>query len=137
MLGPLAYKTCPVCTGLFPLEQFPKQAIGRFSRHTYCRKCYNAKRRDSNRKVYDKEVKRKWNFKSRYGLSEADVNEMHRDQNGSCALCGIRSEKLKIDHDHRTDKVRKLICHRCNLRMSAVDDEEWCEKAILYRDSFR
>lgn len=137
LCGPLAFKTCPVCSGLFSLEEFPKQKIGRLSRHTYCRKCYNAKRRESNKKVYSSNIKKNWNLKTRYGIDENKLREMIDQQKGKCALCGVSSTKLKVDHDHLTGVVRKLICHRCNIRMAGIDDEEWCEKALCYRDAFR
>lgn len=37
----------------------------------------------------------------------------------TCWICGAapKTRRLHIDHDHRTDKIRGLLCHRCNRRL--------------------
>lgn len=56
--------------------------------------------------------------------------KMLKDQNGRCKLCGkketslsnIRKRRaLALDHNHRTRKVRGLLCHRCNLKVACVE----------------
>lgn len=69
-------------------------------------------------------------------------DELLRSQNGKCGICEkviIFNDKsdARVDHDHETKKVRKVLCVRCNNLMAAVDDTEWLQKAIAYRDSFR
>ncbi len=47
---------------------------------------------------------------------------MLEEQNGVCAICGKPETKifknkvisLAVDHDHKTGKVRSLLCYRCN-----------------------
>jgi len=56
-----------------------------------------------------------------YGLSLEDFNWMLGDQEGKCYICGPNSEgKLCVDHDHKTKKVRKLLCDRCNRMIGAA-----------------
>ena len=45
---------------------------------------------------------------------------MEKAQNYCCAICetdkpGKRAKRWFVDHDHKTNKVRKLLCHQCNL----------------------
>ncbi len=42
-----------------------------------------------------------------------------------CAICGEKPGKKKfaIDHDHRTDKVRGLLCMRCNIAVGLLRDD--------------
>jgi hypothetical protein len=52
-----------------------------------------------------------------YGLSVIEFNRMLVQQNGVCAICreperGSRS--LSVDHDHKTGRVRSLLCSGCN-----------------------
>lgn len=57
-------------------------------------------------------------------------------QNGSCAICGKKeteSKKLVVDHNHKTGKVRGLLCHSCNTALGLVkEDIEILKKMIKY-----
>ena len=61
------------------------------------------------------------------------------EQDGRCLLCG-RSEKdlarqLVIDHCHKTDQVRGLLCYGCNSLLGlAQDSKNILENAIDYLD---
>jgi len=41
---------------------------------------------------------------------------------GKCAICGVR-KKLVVDHDHRTEKVRGLLCYRCNIAVGYIESK--------------
>lgn len=51
---------------------------------------------------------------------------MYEEQNGVCAVCEKpgdgRWKKLCVDHDHKTGKVRQLLCRNCNMILGQVDD---------------
>lgn len=50
-----------------------------------------------------------------YGLTLEQFNEMERNQEGKCAICGeVPNRRLDIDHDHVTGKVRELLCSNHN-----------------------
>ncbi len=73
--------------------------------------------------------------KQLYGLSREDVHEMFEAQNGCCAICRIPFSEFKmyVDHDHKTQKVRGLLCPRCNNVIGFVnDDQELLNSAIEY-----
>jgi len=41
-------------------------------------------------------------------------------QNNKCAICGTGPSKIKgwnIDHDHKTGRIRGLLCYFCNYRL--------------------
>ena len=72
-----------------------------------------------------------------YGLSLEQFNEMFKRQDGCCAICGTHQSKLRkslaVDHDHKTLKVRELLCIRCNGGIALfMDSIENMEKAINY-----
>ena len=49
---------------------------------------------------------------------------MLRKQKGKCLLCDTTApndKRLVIDHDHRTGKVRGLLCSQCNLRLGVLE----------------
>ena len=64
-------------------------------------------------------------IKNTYNLSYEQFNDMHKNQNGLCKICGQppRGKKsLHIDHCHESGKVRGLLCVTCNWFMGKVDD---------------
>lgn len=78
---------------------------------------------------------------TRYGLTEEGYKEMLEKQGGVCAICSkreINGLSLAIDHDHRTGKVRGLLCRMCNTGLGSLGDTvESLETALRYlRASF-
>lgn len=53
-----------------------------------------------------------------YGITLEEYNKKLEDQVFSCALCGKHQSNFKrslaVDHNHKTGKVRGLICLHCN-----------------------
>jgi hypothetical protein len=83
---------------------------------------------------------RKFNLK-RFDMTLDDYNQMLVEQNGLCAICGkIELSKnqfglrpLCVDHDHATNKVRGLLCSRCNCMLgNAKDSIDTLQKAVAY-----
>jgi len=50
----------------------------------------------------------------RYGLSPEDKKALLLSQSGRCAVCRGPFDKICVDHDHKTEKVRGLLCRCCN-----------------------
>jgi len=50
----------------------------------------------------------------------------------SCTICGEEG-KLVVDHDHKTNKVRGLLCNHCNRGLGHFkDDPDLLEYARIY-----
>ena len=81
-----------------------------------------------------KEVIRRRVLKSRYGLTPEDVDALIERQNGLCAIEGCGADANRIDHDHKTGKVRGLLCHSCNLWLAPLEEDQrqWREAADAY-----
>lgn len=80
----------------------------------------------------DKCVSRANALKSRYDLSPKQYRQMVDDQGGICAVCEQQAN-LDVDHDHATQKVRGLLCFRCNAGLGSFkDNPEFLENAIRY-----
>lgn len=97
------------------------------------------KLRDKNR-IYT--VQRKNNIfankiKTMYGIDISEYNNILAKQNGRCAICGKSKDEFKrnlaVDHDHKTNKVRGLLCDNCNpLLGHAKDNIDILQRAIEY-----
>ena len=62
---------------------------------------------------------------------------MLESQNGICAICGnletIQKSHLSVDHDHKTNKVRGLLCRECNRALGGFKDNRiLLQSAINY-----
>lgn len=64
--------------------------------------------------------KRNKYLKSKYGITLDEYNKMLKNQKDSCAICKKHKSQFKrnlaVDHDHKTDEVRGLLCFYCNRR---------------------
>ncbi|KKN66083.1 hypothetical protein LCGC14_0475610 [marine sediment metagenome] len=71
-----------------------------------------------------KKYKREWNFKKKYNLTLKQHRQMYIGQNGCCAICekAVSLDKIDVDHDHKTGKVRGLLCRGCNLSLGHFGD---------------
>lgn len=69
-------------------------------------------------------LQKKWSLKKRYGLSIEQYTKLLVAQNNLCAICLVKPKKssLAVDHDHKTGKVRGLLCIKCNMALGALDD---------------
>lgn len=86
-------------------------------------------------------------YKRQYGITDADLATMKKEQDNKCYLCGSEgfligknnhSEKLAVDHCHQTGKVRSLLCHNCNRALGLFKDNvEVLRKAADYVEKFR
>jgi hypothetical protein len=125
-------KTCAKCRVSKPYGAFHRQPGGRYGRHSYCAGCANELQRESRTRNYSHDQKRKWQLKTRYGITPADVARMLEEQASRCAICLAAFEKFHVDHSHETGEVRGLLCHRCNIRLGGWDDPTWRAAAIKY-----
>lgn len=111
--------------------QFHRQKTGPMGRHSWCKPCYSGK--FSGRVRTDPpENRRSRNLRSRYGIGQQQVTDIVERQGGLCGICGGKPKKPCIDHDHRTGRVRGVLCHGCNIKLSAIENQQFMELALRY-----
>lgn len=120
---------CMVCGGTIPKK--PWSPDGHRKAETICSTTCRAKRKFINA--------REWNLRWKYGLTDGDYQRMLDAQGGKCAICGRTESGSKsggafaVDHDHRTRKVRGLLCLPCNGGIGQLGDSiDTLARAIEY-----
>jgi hypothetical protein len=105
----------------------------RNARAIYCSwECKVAQRNADGRQ---RESSLRWYFKSQYGLTPEQVDEMAAD---GCQICGTtdwggRHGRPTVDHDHKTGRVRGALCSECNYGLGKFkDDPKLLQKAVAY-----
>jgi hypothetical protein len=67
-----------------------------------------------------------------YGVTPEEHAAMLKQQNGLCAICGKRPATC-VDHCHATEKVRGLLCRKCNTGIGQLEDSvDNLKRAIGY-----
>lgn len=80
-------------------------------------------------------------IRRQYGITLAEYDQMLRDQDYKCAICGnedeVEGRRLAIDHCHDSGKVRGLLCGKCNRGLGLFyDNKNLLTNAISYLDKY-
>jgi hypothetical protein len=83
-------------------------------------------------------VKKSW-IKCTYGIVYEDYLSMHREQEYRCKICKRHADEFKkglvVDHNHKTGKVRALLCTNCNSQLHVLENKELYDKYMNYLNS--
>jgi hypothetical protein len=85
------------------------------------------------------EAVRGYILKRRYGIGIVEFDRMLAEQ-GGCGICvgsdsGVSGRKMSVDHDHKTGKVRGILCRGCNSGIGFLkEDIAVIESAAAYVD---
>ncbi len=102
-------KYCPVCKEVLPSKAFGKASYNKSGLTSRCRICGRIKL---------------------YGLTRKEWLDLFNAQGGKCASCfneidmyGNASQAPAVDHDHKTGKVRGILCQGCNIALGASRED--------------
>jgi hypothetical protein len=146
-------KTCNICNLSKPLTSFRfirKNKNGTDLYKARCVECDNQQqlkryhnltineKRERKRKsvqTLGKDYFKRYKLNRYYNLTLEEFNQMYELQKGKCYLCEktISGKEVKVDHNHTTGKVRKLLCHNCNTSLGLLNEDiKLFEKCIDY-----
>lgn len=146
-VGASTEKVCPRCRKSLPRSEFEI----RWNGHTdsYCAPCeraYNAERQRQYVRAHPElrtriqRCNRRVKLK-RFGLSLEQYEAMVEQQNGLCAICmqpPRNGRALDVDHCHKSQRVRGLLCSPCNLMIGLVAESvEHLAAMVAYLSSQR
>lgn len=99
------HKHCPSCNTVKHRDMFSDRKDAKDGKQGKCKSCF---------RIYQR---------SRlYGLSEKHFRVLLESQNYECAICGKPDRSLVVDHNHKTGKVRGLLCNPCNTGIGLLQD---------------
>jgi hypothetical protein len=124
-----------------PKTAFHKNSQKSSGLRTDCRDCRNTYRREYRKQHREKflayensdESKQRTfvqKLKREYGITLDIYNEMVKSQNNLCKICEKPENhknkiRLSVDHCHKTGKVRSLLCHKCNIVLGLINEDEF------------
>lgn len=86
---------------------------------------------------------RRSRLRQRYDLTVQELIFLFALQRGRCAICGKdlkvvgkNEGAFNIDHCHTTQRIRGLLCPRCNMALGVKEDCAWNQKADTYLARF-
>lgn len=122
----MAYKDSPARK-----EYMAKYNQTYHQRHYYGENAEKIRERVRQRRITHPDKVKSSELKTHYGITLEEYTELLTTQNGVCAIChnpevGIVNGKpraLAVDHDHDSDKVRGLLCGRCNSALGLLEED--------------
>lgn len=129
-------KECRNCGQIKSFAEYHANKETRDGCSSYCKGC--ATERSKVWKSKNKDRAKNTDLQAKYGISFIEHAAIFIEQKGCCAICGIKEKDatrkiLFVDHDHKTGKVRGLLCHHCNSGLGYfMDNPENLSKAEVY-----
>ena len=65
---------------------------------------------------------RETNLKILYKITLKDYDDMLKAQDSKCLICGFDGP-LVVDHCHKTNKIRGLLCSKCNKGIGLLKED--------------
>jgi hypothetical protein len=94
-----------------------------------------AQRKRRYAETYDPKKRRAEVIQVKWGLTTKMYQAMSKSQKHRCAICGCKKngKHFAVDHCHKTEKIRGLLCSSCNLAISHFKENiAILKNAILY-----
>lgn len=106
-------KTCSICNIELTLDKFYKSKGHKYGKGSYCKLC-------------DKKRGRVTHLRITYNLTIEKYEKMLKSQNGVCDICKLPELSgilLCVDHDHKTGRIRGLLCKKCNSVLGLISEK--------------
>ena len=126
-------KTCTKCGSKGPF--YFNKSMGCY--RSRCIKCHNESNRNWAKqnpervrrisRKWERTNKRYWHITTKYGLTKTDYYAMLERQGCKCCICQrtlIPADRhTVVDHCHRTNRVRGILCRNCNTGIGQLQDD--------------
>lgn len=128
----IGIKFCTTCKLNLPIDHFTADRSKKDGRAYKCHGCQAMRNKraklllkQSNPKLY--KLRQLRIELAAYGLTIEQYGSMVKAQNNTCSICSkpeLIQQRLSVDHDHVTGKVRGLLCSLCNRALGGFKDNQ-------------
>lgn len=135
-------KVCSTCRKKRAAKFFSRRVASRDGLHLVCKSCDNARLKRWRKKnpgysakwfarhpgykearlKRDPLMNRRGHLRYAYGMTLDDFDRLLARQRKKCAICRRTSFKPVVDHNHKTGKVRGILCPRCNCAIGFLSE---------------
>jgi hypothetical protein len=135
----ISTKICTNCKLEKPLFEFSPNGKAFDGFQSWCVKCTNDERTKKRNTEDGKRQRRDEGLRRWYGVTVDEYEAMLEKVGYKCEVCGSPGDLwtgLHLDHDHKTNKPRGILCGNCNRALgNAMDDIEILKKLIAYLEA--
>ena len=141
----MEYKICSKCKEVKQISEFYKRSDRPFGYRSQCKKCTLNKQKEHRKKNPEKykqisnrsyrPMTGRQRTLRKYNLTIEEYDKILREQKNTCKICGglNNGSVLYVDHNHKTGKIRGLLCRECNFSLGGFKDNSFILiKAIEY-----
>ena len=100
-------------------------------------------RKWADARIRNPDIEYERNLQRSFGMNLDEYLQKFKNQNGVCAICEKEEtttngksgivRRLAVDHCHNSNKIRDLLCNRCNITLGKIEDSvELLQKMINY-----
>lgn len=108
-VAPEGTRRCSYCEKYQPIDLFPPSTLN--GKYYVCIPC---------KPQYSQNV---W-YKHKYGITLTEFTQLLESQNFECAACGdTLDEQPHLDHCHKTEQIRGILCANCNRALGMLKDD--------------
>jgi len=117
-------RKCYKCKEIKKISEFGKNKNKSTGYGYLCRKCDFNKHSDGTIFPYDFDY-------------DSVISKLIKDNGNVCFICNKKSEKLCLDHNHKTGKIRGLLCSKCNYGLGLFQDNiDFLKNSIKYLEKY-
>ena len=120
----VVYKTCSMCGDRLPINDFYTNKKLTSSIGSLCGNC---------RRITKQTGMPYGSSRASLGIDAIKYQAMLMTQCGRCAICDeVPTHSLHVDHDHKSGKIRGLLCRNCNLMIGLAKDSRIILKSATH-----
>lgn len=139
------HKICNKCKSILLIEKFNKTKTKTKRGWAYrsnCRNCDNKQlsKYSKTHKTQRNKRLREWRkknpklaklkdlrsrYKTKYGITLEQLEQLRKSNNYRCWICNKEDKRLIVDHDHKTGKVRGILCDICNRHIGYFENMDF------------